>query len=505
MSEQEGAPPGPDLTKGVAAADLAEGAMLVGHVGEAAVLVARIDGKLSAIGAQCSHYHGPLGEGLIVGETVRCPWHHARFCLRTGEALGAPAIDPVGCWKVEERDGQIFVRETAETPAIGGRAKSGAAPRRVVVVGGGAAGFAAAEMLRREGYDGALSVLSADADPPYDRPNCSKDYLAGKAPSERMPLRDAAFYDQSRIDLRTGVAVGALDLQSRDVVLKDGERVAFDALILATGAEPVRPPIPGFDQAKVHVLRSLRDAEAIIRDAGTARRVAVVGASFIGLEVAAALVERGLQVHVIAPETTPLARILGEDLGRFIRGVHEAKGVCFHLGRKVMGFADGRVTLDDGTGVSADFVVVGVGVRPRTELAAAAGLTVDMGVVVDGRLETSAPGVFAVGDIARYPDHRTGEPIRVEHWVAAERQGQHAARVILGLADAFEDTPFFWSAHYDTTINYVGHAETFDAEVEGSIADASATVRLRSEGRLLAAATLGRDLDSLRLEVELGG
>ncbi|HLZ84346.1 MAG TPA: FAD-dependent oxidoreductase [Caulobacteraceae bacterium] len=505
MSEPEAEPPGPDLAKGVAAEDVAEGAMLVGHVGEAAVLVARVGGKLSAIGAECTHYHGPLGDGLLVGETVRCPWHHARFCLRTGEAIGAPAIDPVDCWRVEERDGRVYVREKAEAPTKArAPSRGGAVPRRIVVVGGGAAGFAAAEMLRREGYDGDLTMVSADVDPPYDRPNCSKDYLAGKAPGEWMPLRDAAFYERSGIDLRTGAEVGALDLQARSVTLADGGRLPFDALILATGAEPIRPPIPGFSQANVHVLRSMADSEAIIREAQPGRRVAVVGASFIGLEAAAAMVDRGLEVHVIAPEATPLAKILGEELGRFIRSVHEGKGVTFHLGRSVAGFADGRVALDDGSAVAADFVVAGMGVRPRTDLAGAAGLAVDRGVVVDARLQTSVAGVYAVGDMARYPDHRTGELIRVEHWVAAERQGQHAARAVLGLADAFRDTPFFWSAHYDTTINYVGHAEAFDtAEIEGSIADGSATVRLAKGGVLLAAATLGRDLESLKIGVGL--
>jgi NADPH-dependent 2,4-dienoyl-CoA reductase/sulfur reductase-like enzyme/nitrite reductase/ring-hydroxylating ferredoxin subunit len=505
MSETEAAAPGPDLTKGVPAGDVADGAMLVGHIGEAVVLVARVGGKLSAIGAACTHYHGPLGSGLLVGETVRCPWHHARFCLRTGEAIGAPAIDPVDCWRVEERDGLIYVREKAEA-ATAARApvKGASIPRRIVVVGGGAAGFAAAEMLRREGYDGALTIVSADVDPPYDRPNCSKDYLAGKAPREWMPLRDAAFYERSEIDLRTGAEAGALDLQARSVILEDGVGLPFDALILATGADPLRPPIPGFGQANVHVLRSLTDCEAIIGEAKPGRRAAIVGASFIGLEVAAALVDRGLDVHVIAPEATPLAKILGEELGRFIRSVHEDKGVTFHLGRSVTRFAGGRVALDDGGGVSADFVVAGVGVRPRTGLASGAGLAVDRGVVVDARLQTSIPGVYAVGDVARYPFHLTGELIRVEHWVAAERQGQHAARVVLGLADAFHDTPFFWSAHYDTTINYVGHAESFDiAEIEGSIADGSATVRLKNRGLLLAAATLGRDLESLKIEVGL--
>jgi NADPH-dependent 2,4-dienoyl-CoA reductase/sulfur reductase-like enzyme len=229
-----------------------------------------------------------------------------------------------------------------------------------------------------------------------------------------------------------------------------------------------------------------------------------VGASFIGLEVAAALVERGLDVHVIAPEATPLAKLMGEEIGRFIQSVHEDKGVTFHLGRSAAGYADGRVVMDDGAGVGADFVVVGVGVRPRTALASAAGLAVDRGVVVDARLETAARGVFAVGDIARYPDPVSGELIRVEHWVAAERQGQHAARVLLGMADAYREAPFFWSAHYDATINYVGHAEAFDAaDIDGVIADRDATVRFMQQGRLRAAATLGRDLDSLRIEVGL--
>jgi NADPH-dependent 2,4-dienoyl-CoA reductase/sulfur reductase-like enzyme/nitrite reductase/ring-hydroxylating ferredoxin subunit len=495
------APPGPDLAQGVAASDIAEGAMLVGRVGDAAVLLARVGGRLSAIGATCTHYHGPLGDGLLVGEMVRCPWHHARFCLRTGEALGAPAIDPVDCWRVEERDGRVYVRQKADQPGPARPAKGDGGPRRVVVVGGGAAGFAAAEMLRREGYDGALTIVSADRDAPYDRPNCSKDYLAGKAPAEWMPLRDPAFYERNGIELRTGTMVGALHVQGRSVTLQGGGALPFDALILATGAEPIRPPIPGFDQANVHVLRSLADCEGIIREAEPGRRVAVVGASFIGLEAAASLVERGLEVHVIAPEATPLGKILGEDLGRFIRSLHEAKGVCFHLGRSVTGFAGGRVTLDDGGAVPADFVVAGLGVRPRTELAARAGLALDRGVAVDTRLQTSAPGVYAVGDVGRYPYHRSGERIRVEHWVAAERQGQHAARVLLGLADAFRDTPFFWSAHYDTTINYVGHAEQFDAaRVEGSIAGGNATVHLEHAGRLVAAATLGRDLDALRIE-----
>jgi NADPH-dependent 2,4-dienoyl-CoA reductase/sulfur reductase-like enzyme/nitrite reductase/ring-hydroxylating ferredoxin subunit len=475
--------------------------MLAGHVGGEAVLLARTGGAVHAVGALCTHYHGPLAEGLLVGDTVRCPWHHARFCLTTGEAIGAPAFDPLPRWPVQERHGKVFVGEREAPPDPVRPRRSEVGPRRIVVVGGGAAGFAAAERLRREGFDGDLTLISADPDPPYDRPNLSKDYLAGTAPADCMPLRDAAFYDLAGVALRTGTEAAGIDLADRAVALTSGERLAFDALILATGAAPARPAIPGFDDPRVHVLRSLRDGAALIAAAVEARRAVVIGASFIGLETAAALIHRGLTVHVVAPEATPLAKILGEDLGRFVLALHQEKGVVFHLGRTARAFADGGVTLDDGTVLPADLVVLGVGVKPRTQLAAGAGLTVDNGVVVGPRLETGAAGVFAVGDIARYPDRRSGALIRVEHWVAAERQGEHVAQVLLGQADAFTQPPFFWSAHYESTINYVGHAEAFDAaRVDGDVAAGDATVRLVANGRVLAVATVGRDGQSLKSE-----
>ncbi len=494
-------PSGPELTLGVPAADIPDGALLAGHVGGEPVLLARVGGVLRAVDALCTHYHAPLADGLVVGETLRCPWHHASFCLKTGEAIGAPAIDPLACWNVDETDGRVTVSGRATpAPAIAPHRRP-AAPRRVVIVGGGAAGFAAAELLRREGFDGDVTLVSDDADPPYDRPNCSKDFLAGTAPRDWMPLRPAAFYAAQSIDLRTGVKVNAFDPASRRVFLDNGAELEFDALILATGAEPVRPPLPGFDSDRVLFLRSLADAEAIIAATAGARRVAVVGASFIGLEVAAALIVRGLAVSVVAPETIPLARILGPDVGAFLRSLHEAHGVTFHLGRTVTGFRDGRLGLDDGSAVEADLVVVGVGVRPRIGLANAAGLAVDKGVVVDGHFRTDATGVYAAGDVALYPDARTGERIRVEHWAAAARQGQHVARVLLGQAGVFTDPPFFWSAHYDLTISYVGHAAAFDAAVvDGSIPAGDAAVRYFSEGRLMALATIGRDRQSLEIE-----
>jgi NADPH-dependent 2,4-dienoyl-CoA reductase/sulfur reductase-like enzyme/nitrite reductase/ring-hydroxylating ferredoxin subunit len=501
MSADEEGPVGPDLAAGAPSGDVAEGQMLAGHVGDDAVLVARVGGELFAIGAHCSHYHGPLAEGLLVGHQVRCPWHHGRICLRTGEALAGPPIDPVGRWDATETDGKIVVRAAASqpAPARGG----GKGPRRVVIAGGGAAGFAAAEMLRRRGFDGQLTMLSADRDAPYDRPNCSKDYLAGEAPAEWMPLRPDGWYADHDIDLRLSTEITSLDPTAKSVSLRAGELLPYDALVLALGAEPVRLPLPGFDAPTVHVLRSLADAEAILAAAKGAKRAAIVGASFIGLEVAASLRHHGLEVHVAAPETVPLGRILGDDVGRWIRGLHEAAGVVFHLGCKVEGWDGGRLKLDSGT-IEADFVVVGAGVRPRTALAEAAGLKVDRGVVVDARLRTSAPDVYAVGDLARFPDAGSGALIRVEHWVHAERQGQHAAHAILGDATPFTDPPFFWSVHQGATINYVGHAESFDPpKVEGSLQAQDAQVRYVQGGHMLAMATVGRDLESLKAGVAL--
>lgn len=494
-----------DLAAGIPSADIPEGGMALGHVGDQDVVVARVGGTLLAVDALCTHYHGPLAEGLLVGDTLRCPLHHAVFCLRTGEALGAPAFDPLKRWEVREADGVVRVGQVLpQASKAPGRKSSDV--RRVVVVGGGAAGFAAVEMLRRKGFDGAISILSEDRDAPYDRPNCSKDYLAGEAQPEWMPLRDPAWYQDNGIDLRLGVEASSLDFAQRAVLDKNGGSTSYDALLIATGAAPARPPIPGFDRPDVHVLRSLQDTDAIIAAASKGGRVAVVGASFIGLEAAAALRSRGLDVHVVGSESIPFARVLGEDMGRWVRGLHERAGVVFHLGHGVAGWTGKQLALDDGSTVPADFLVLGMGVRPRTQLAEAAGLAVERGVVVDDRLRTRAPNVYAAGDVARYPDPGTGQLIRVEHWVHAQRQGQHVARMILGDDAPFNEPPYFWSVHPGAEIRYTGHAESFDPPtVDGSLERQDAEIRFSSGGRMLALATVGRDRRSLEVEVALAG
>ena len=505
MSEEKQAH-GLDLIKGVAEADLADGEMLVGDVGGEAVLLARRGEDVFAIGAACTHYSGPLGEGLLVDDTVRCPWHHACVSLRTGEALRAPALAPGSCWRVERRAGRIVVREKA--PAADGAAPvkrtTQSVPRSIVIVGGGAAGFAAAEMLRRKAYDGEIVMLSADADAPYDRPNLSKDYLAGSAPEEWVPLRGAAFYADNRIDLRLGARVTALEPAPRRVILADGQAIGFSKLLLATGAEPVRLSIPGAELPHVLTLRSLADCRAIIARAERGRPVVVIGASFIGLEAAAALRQRGMEVHVVGPEARPLERTLGPAMGDFIRALHEQHGVAFHLGRTPAAIEDKRVRLDDGATLDADLVIVGIGVRPRLELAEKAGLKIDRGVLVDEYLRTSAADIYAAGDIARWPDPYSGELLRVEHWVVAERQGQTAARNMLGAGERYAAPPFFWTQHYDVSIDYVGHAVGWDRiAVDGDPAAHDVAMHFEKQGRAEAVATIFRGLVSLKAEAAM--
>ena len=494
---------GPDLSQGLSLAELPDGGKLVGHVGDEPVLVTRQGSEAFAVGAHCTHYHGPLDDGLIVDGAVRCPWHHACFDLRTGEAVRAPAFSPLDTWTVEQRDGKLFVREKRARPSAKPRAALGE-PNRIVIVGGGAAGFAAAEMLRRQQYGGEIVMLSSDDAPPVDRPSLSKDYLAGSAPEEWVPLSPPTFYSDNSIDLRLRSAVASVDVGAREIALAGGEKIPFDRLLLATGAEPVRPSIPGANSSDVLVLRSLDDSRAIIERAKTARRAAVLGASFIGLEVAASLRARNVEVHVVAPEQRPMERILGPEFGDFIRALHEEHGVVFHLQRTASAIDGKQVRLSDETVIEADLVVAGLGVRPRVGLAELAGLRVDRGVVVDAYLETSAPGVFAAGDIARWPDPHSGESIRVEHWVVAERQGQIAALNMLGGRERFSAAPFFWSQHYDIPINYVGYAERWDEiAIEGSIAGKDCLARFKRDGRTLAVASIFRDVQSLEAEVNL--
>ena len=500
-----------DFLQGIAINDVPSGAIVRGVVdSEDAILVRRGD-DFFFIGAQCSHYHGELADGLIVGDTVRCPLHHACFSLRTGTALKAPALDPIACWRAERVGDRVFAREKLKqqnaatlTLAPGQSAPGQSAAASVVIVGGGAAGLAAADMLRRENYPGPITMISSDDSAPYDRPNLSKDFLTGNAPADWIPLRGPDWYQDKKIDLMLNAPVVQIDPKQGRVLLAGGRSVNFGALLLAMGADPVHLDIPSAGNLPRLYLRSFSDSRAIVAAAASAKRVVVVGSSFIGLEVAASLRQRGAEVHVVSHDTVPLLRVMGAEVGGFVRKLHETQGVTFHLGTSVARIDGNLVLLGNGSTLSADLMVLGAGVRPNLELAQQAGLAIDRGISVDEFLQTSVPGIYAAGDVARWPDARSKQRIRVEHWVVAEQQGQTAARNILGARQPFDAVPFFWSQHYDVTINYSGHAESWDSiDVDGSLESRNCTIKYRRGDRTLAVATIGRDLANLHAEHDM--
>ena len=489
---------GPDLSQGVARDEVQEGKPLIGHVGDESVMLVRAAGEVYAVGATCTHYSGPLAEGLVVGHEVRCPWHHACFDLRTGAAVKAPALSPIACYDVVFDGDRLRVgpkKEAAPLPA-----EPAGAPKSIVIVGAGAAGQACAGELRARGYRGRLVLIGAEESLPVDRPNLSKDYLAGTAPEDWLPLKPQEWYAERGIELQLGAKLVALDVRARHLTLDNGRSYDFEKLLLAMGAEPRPLMIPGGERALL--LRSLADSRAIIARATKGARAVVVGASFIGLEVAASLRARDVAVDVVAPSGPPLGRVLGPELGAYLQSLHEAHGVRFHLG-KPAAIDDDGVTLDDGARLPADFVVAGVGVKPRLALAEAAGLSVADGILVDTRLQTNAPGVYAAGDLALFLDG-DGHRHRVEHWVVAQRMGQLAARNLLGANERWAEVPFFWSQHYDVGINYVGSGDGWErVELDGNPADKDCAVRYFRGDKLLAVATIYRDRASLEAERDL--
>lgn len=492
---------GPDLTQGISLDDLSDGAILTGHANGEPVVVVRTGGEVFALDANCTHYGVPLGGGIVVDGTIRCPAHHSRFDLRTGQAVAAPALRQTRCWNAEVRDGRVFVTGKREAAPAAAAASSADAPRSVVIIGAGAAGSACAEMLRRLGFAGTVTMIDATADGPVDRPNLSKDYLAGNAPEEWIPLFPPEWYAENRVDLVLGSRANAIDVEARRVRLMNGKTYDYDALLIATGSEPVRLPVSQREVPHLFYLRTLADSRAIIKAAEGAKKAVVVGSSFIGLEVAASLRARGLDVDVVSQEPLPLANVLGPELGWAIQRLHQDHGVTFHLKDGVAGIGGKTVALKSGPTLEADLVVVGIGVRPGIALGQWAGLKVEGGIVVDEYLQTSAPGIWAAGDVCRWPDPWTGQRIRSEHWVVGQRQGQTAARNMLGMREAFNAAPFFWSAHYDVTISYVGHAEKWDAiELDGEPREHDCTAVYRKNGKPLAIATIARDRASLRAE-----
>jgi 3-phenylpropionate/trans-cinnamate dioxygenase ferredoxin reductase component len=341
--------------------------------------------------------------------------------------------------------------------------------RTHVIVGASLAGAKAAETLRSEGFDGRVVLVGAETERPYERPPLSKDYLRGEVGREKVYVHPEGFYAEHDIDLRLGRTVEGLDTSASELELDDGERLRYDRLLLTTGAEPRRLSIPGAGLDGVHYLRSVQDSDALRARLDRGGAVVVVGAGWIGSEVAASARQRGLEVTVVEPASLPLERVLGAELGAIYRDIHADHGVRMLLGTGVEAFegetAVERVRTSDGRELGCDFVVVGVGVEPRIQLAERAGIEVDDGILVDDHLQTSLPGVFAAGDVASAHHPFYGERIRVEHWANALNQGPAAARSMLGHSAAYDRLPYFFSDQYDVGMEYTGFARSWDRVV----------------------------------------
>jgi NADPH-dependent 2,4-dienoyl-CoA reductase/sulfur reductase-like enzyme/nitrite reductase/ring-hydroxylating ferredoxin subunit len=487
--------------------DLGEGQMKEVTIEETTILLARVGESYHALTPHCPHYGAPLAKGALFDGRIVCPWHHACFDAATGDLLEPPSLDALACHPVTIENGEVIVHLPEDvpdrrTPAMAGR--DAAVSDSVAIIGGGAAGYMAAQTLREDGFTGRVVMITRENRPPYDRPNLSKDYLHGEADPEWMPLRSEEFFREHDIELMLETEVTRVDAGSRTVTFGNGRSEVFGKILLATGGTPRRLEIPGAELANVHMLRSFADADAIIGSAEGASRAVVVGASFIGMEAAFSLRKRGLEVTVVGPEPVPFSRSLGHEIGSLFQSLHESNGVAFRLGATVVGF-EGRdhvasVVLESGEKLPADLVIVGIGVAPATSILHGVELGKDGSVTVDEHL-MAAEGVYAAGDIARYPDPHTGEPTRVEHWRAAIQQGRVAAHNMAGRRETFDRLPFFWTQQFGRSLRYIGHATEWDEIIwNGDVDSFSFIAYYIHGGKVVAAASMGHDTTMARLE-----
>jgi len=473
----------------------------------AEILLARVGGEFHAVGAHCTHYGAPLVEGVLSGDRIVCPWHHACFELRTGNLQEPPALDALPHYEVKVENDRVIVRvpdrpSDRRVPLMAHRDPRD--ERLFAIAGGGAAGYAAAQTLREDGFTGRVLLITRENRLPYDRPNLSKDYLQGNAEPGWLPLRSERFFDENDIEVIRNREIRHIDATQRTITFTDEETLVCDALLLATGCQPRKLPFQSTTQKNVFLLRSYDNADAIISAAEKGKRVVVIGASFIGMEVASGLSGRGCDVTVVAPDVVPFQKILGPEIGRVFQDIHEEHGVKFKLGASVTGlFGPKNVTgvaLKNGERLDADLVVVGVGVKPATDFITGVSLHQDGGVIVDDHMR-AADSVYAAGDIAHFPSQLTGELQRIEHWRTAMQQGRIAAHNMAGKETSYRGVPFFWTRQFDVGLLYVGHANEWDEIIfEGDVSMREFLAFYAKESRILAVAGMNRDRDMAAIE-----
>ena len=460
------------------------------------ILLVRQGDEVRAIEAICPHAGGPLAEGVLADGRVVCPWHKAAFCIRTGRCLEPPAVDDVAAFPLEIENDNILLAGPEHLPESKTSAPEDS--RCFAILGAGAAGFSAAQELRRGGFAGAIVMVSHEDALPYDRTVLSKYFLSGQQGGEKSPLQNDDFYVSQKIE-RHCAKVVALEVGNKCVRLSDGRRLVYDAALIATGGSVLQSPFPGGHLGKVFGLRSQADASRIVASAARSRCAVVIGASFIGMEVAAALRERGLEVTVVAREAAPFERQLGATVGNIYREIHEEKGVKFRFNahvERLEGDGDVRaVRLAGGERIAVDFVVMGLGVRPATEFAEPLTRAPDHALTVDKHMRVESD-LYAAGDVAAFPIYGEGPLLRVEHWRVAEQQGRIAARNMLGGTDVFDAVPYFWTIQYMICLDYVGHAAGDDMLVmRGNPAKRDFIAYYLQDGVVAAAAGMNRDKD----------
>lgn len=488
--------------------DLESGDMKQVSVGETDVLLVRREDRYAAYQAHCTHYGAPLAEGALSGDRIVCPWHHACFHADTGDQMEPPGLDSLQAFEVRLDGSDVVVRVPTEPEGdrvVPMSRRDPSEQRTFVVLGGGAAGEYALEALREKGFAGRLVMITKEAETPYDRPNCSKEYLQGEAPEEWMFLRAESFYDDLDVERMHGRTVVELDADAKVLAFEDGDELDFDGIVICTGGIPRQLDVDGSDLEGVHLLRSYQDARTILAAAREASSAVVVGASFIGMEAAFSLKKLGVDaVTVVAPENVPFEGTFGDRVGDMVRAIHEENGVRFRLGASVASFRGNgsveAVALRNGNEVAAELVIVGVGVRPATDFIRGLELADDGAVVVDDHLR-AAEHIYAAGDIAEFPDWRNGERIRIEHWRLACQHGRLAGYNLAGEERSYRSIPYFWTAQFGTNIRYVGHASIWDEIIyDGRPEDREFIAFYVQNEEVMAAAGSRRDREMAAIE-----
>ncbi|MCC6327853.1 MAG: FAD-dependent oxidoreductase [Acidobacteria bacterium] len=488
--------------------EINDGEMKEISIGETPILLTRVNGKCNAIGARCTHYGAPLVDGALVDGKIICPWHHACFNAETGDLVEPPALDALPNYPLRIDGDDIYIEISDDmadrrTPQMA-IADTAADTRLFAILGGGAAGYMAAQTLREDGFTGRILLITGEKRTSYDRPNLSKDYLFGEAEPEWMPLRSDEFYEDHGIEILLSRTAVSLDASAKTITFSDGQEMIFDRLLIATGGAPRSLNLPGASLRNIFTLRSFDSADEIIAAAEDAKRAVIIGASFIGMEAAASLRKRGLSVTVVAPDTVPFERTLGPEIGALFRRMHESNGVEFRLEDHAVRFeGEGKVqsaVLASGEILEADLVLIGVGVTPATGFLHGFELHKDGGVIADKHLRI-ADDIYAAGDIVHFPDARSGESFRIEHWRTALQQGRIAAHNMAGIETVYDSVPFFWTRQFDSTLNYVGHAKAWDEIVfDGDVTGQDFLAFYVKDGRVLAVAGMNRDRELAQIE-----